>query len=92
MKGKRMFKCDKCGLCCMNVDKSKIYAELDRGDGICRYFDIKTKLCTIYDERPILCNIDKAYETFFKNSMSLEEYYKLNYESCKILKNENKEM
>ena len=28
-----MFECDSCGLCCMNIYKSEIYSELDRGDG-----------------------------------------------------------
>jgi len=32
-----MFKCDKCGLCCSNIGNSKIYKDLDRGDGVCKY-------------------------------------------------------
>lgn len=81
-----MFLCDKCGLCCMQVGKSELYQELDRGDGICRYFDDNTHLCTIYDERPLLCNIDMTYKQFFEKKMSLEEYYQVNYEYCKKIK------
>lgn len=51
-----MFICDKCGLCCMKIGESPIYSFLDRGDGICKYFDYDTKLCSIYDERPVMCN------------------------------------
>ena len=38
-----MFKCDCCGLCCCNLDKSSIYQDLDSGDGICKYFDENTR-------------------------------------------------
>lgn len=85
-----MFFCDKCGLCCMYVNESPIYSELDRGDGICKYFDCDTKLCSVYDNRPIICNIDKAYQLYFKDIMPLEEYYRLNYETCNMLKKRRK--
>ena len=83
---KSMFKCDKCGCCCSNLGASKIYSDLDRGDGICKFFDENTRLCSIYENRPLKCNIDKTYELLFKDKMTLEEYYRLNYESCKKLK------
>lgn len=79
-----MFKCDKCGQCCRNLRLSKEYTDLDRGDGICRYLD--GNLCSIYESRPLKCRIDDCYEMLFKESMSKEEYYRLNYESCNILK------
>lgn len=79
-----MFNCDCCGCCCRNVFKSEIYADLDRGDGVCKY--LVGNLCSIYDKRPLFCRIDECYELFFKNHMSLEEYYKLNSDVCKKLK------
>lgn len=79
-----MFQCDKCGACCRNLNLSPLYAELDRGDGICKY--LSGNLCTIYKERPILCRIDESYYAFFANSISKEEYYRLNYEACDKLK------
>ena len=85
-----MFICDCCGLCCMNLDKSSIYDDLNRGDGICVYFNEKTKLCTIYDNRPDKCNVDKIYELLYSDKLSKEDYYKLNYEACKKLKKEEK--
>lgn len=81
-----MFKCDCCGLCCMNLNMSEIYNDLNRGDGICKYFDIDTKLCTIYATRPEKCNVDRTYEKYFKEKISLDQYYELNYEACKRLK------
>jgi len=81
-----MFNCDKCGLCCTQLRESSIYHELDRGDGVCQFFDEETRLCTIYLNRPLLCNVDDAHETYFKCKMSREEYYRLNYEACSNLK------
>lgn len=83
-----MFKCDCCGLCCMQVVSSPLYYDLDRGDGICRYFNCKTKRCNIYGNRPIRCNVDGTYELYFKDKMTRDEYYKFNYEACEKLKRE----
>ena len=78
-----MFNCDKCGLCCMKINQSSIYLELDRGDGICKFFNLRDHLCSIYDNRPVICNIDKMYQMYFSTKLSLEEYYDLNYKACK---------
>ena len=86
-----MFQCDKCGLCCQQVGQSELYAWLDRGDGVCKYYDEQTKLCSRYDTRPLICNVDKAYQEYFKDEMSLEEYYMLNYKACQILKEKHRE-
>lgn len=85
-----MFECDRCGICCMNLQKSTLFADLDRGDGICRYFDIVSRLCTVYRDRPLKCNVDKSYDAYFIEKMSREQYYQLNYEACKNLKKEGK--
>ena len=42
-------------------------------------------LCSIYDNRPLLCRIDDSYDIYFKDIYTKEEYYKLNYEVCKKL-------
>lgn len=78
-----MFKCDCCGACCRNIDKSELYAELDRGDGVCKYLD--GNLCSIYAERPLLCRVDESYELYFSERYSLEQYYALNYKICREL-------
>ncbi len=78
-----MFKCDCCGECCRNLDKSDLYKELNRGDGVCKF--LMENLCSIYDNRPLLCRIDDSYDIYFKDRYTKEEYYKLNYEVCKKL-------
>lgn len=83
---KFVFVCNRCGLCCCNLDKSQLYKSLDRGDGVCRYYDEGTKLCMIYDKRPILCNVDVFYDKYLKNEISRHEYYNMNYKVCEELK------
>ena len=85
------FICDCCGLCCMNLNMSKLYDDLDRGDGVCKYLDINSKLCTIYDIRPEKCNVDKFYKRYFQCKMNIEEYYKLNYDTCNFFKQKKEE-
>ena len=81
-----MFLCDKCGLCCEHVNENLLGEGLDRGDGVCMHFDEKDHICSIYSERPIFCNVDKAYEKYFTNRCTREEFYKINYMSCEKLK------
>lgn len=83
-----MFRCDKCGECCKNLNKSDIYSFLDRGDGVCKY--LNRNLCSIYNERPLLCRVDESYFVFFKDTLSLEDYYKINYQFCNEFKKANK--
>lgn len=79
-----MFECDVCGHCCRNLDKSPIYLELDKGDGTCKY--LVGNLCSIYKNRPLICRVDESYEVFFKDTISIKEYYRLNCEACIRLK------
>ena len=81
-----MFNCSKCGLCCKQISKIPMFADLlDTEKGICKYFDEATNLCTIYDHRPVFCNVDESYRLFFSKKYSLKEYYEINYNACKNL-------
>lgn len=79
-----MFACDKCGQCCRNLRYSSLYVDLDRGDGVCKY--LQENLCSIYETRPLKCRVDESYHAFFEDFLEKEEYYKLNYAVCKLLK------
>lgn len=81
-----MYKCNKCGKCCKSLNLNKLYDNLNRGDGVCIYLDEENNLCKIYKDRPLICNIDKAYNEYFKYIYSKEEYYKINKEVCISLK------
>lgn len=78
-----MFPCSQCGQCCRHLKGVALYADLDRGDGVCRY--LKGNLCSIYKIRPLKCRIDESYELFFKDKMTREEFYELNLEVCRRL-------
>ena len=79
-----MFECDKCGECCRNLRMSDIYKHLDRGDGVCKFLD--GNLCSIYDERPIICRVDESYNLYFNNFYAYDEYCRLNKNACDALK------
>ena len=81
-----MFECNRCGLCCMNLARSILYSDLDRGDGVCRYYESSSKKCTIYEQRPLKCNVDKIYEIYAIDKMTREQYYQMNYVACEKLK------
>ena len=81
-----MFVCYKCGACCRNLHLSEIYADLNRGDGVCKY--LQGNLCSIYDKRPLVCRIDDAYDEWFSDILTREQYYQLNYDGCKLLRGE----
>jgi Fe-S-cluster containining protein len=72
-----------CGTCCQNIGGSALYGDLDDGRGVCRFFDEVTKLCTVYEKRPLKCRVEDCYETFFMEIMSKDDFYKINYQACK---------
>jgi len=82
----KTFQCTKCGVCCTRLDLSELYSFLNRGDGVCCYFDENSRLCTIYSERPELCNVELMYEKEFYKFFSKEEYLLENYKACELLK------
>jgi Fe-S-cluster containining protein len=56
-------------------------SEYDRGNGVCRYL-AKNNLCMIYSNRPIICNVEKMYDLYFKNIMIQEDYILGNLNAC----------
>ena len=83
--GREKFKCDKCGACCRHVGLAEETKFLDRGDGVCKYFNETNKTCIIENFKPDVCNIEKMYKKY-KDKMTWEEYLKANYEACEYLK------
>jgi Fe-S-cluster containining protein len=80
------FICDRCGSCCRSIGKSVLFADLDKGGGICGHLDEETNLCTIYNERPLFCDVEKAYEAYFADVVDIEEYFLMNRKACAVLK------
>jgi len=80
------FPCDQCGLCCQRLNLNALYKDLDRGDGTCQHFDEATLLCTVYAERPDICNIQIMHKTYFAQHYSQADFYTLNQKACEDLK------
>lgn len=66
----------------MGLNKSELTSKLHNGDGICFHLDREKKTCTIYEDRPYFCRIEEGYDNYFKDTMTKEEFYRLNYEAC----------
>lgn len=81
----RFFPCNQCGACCKSIRLSKITNWLDRGDGVCKYFDENQNTCTIYDNRPEVCNVQKMYEKHYAKQFSWDDFVILNQTSCEVL-------
>lgn len=80
----KSFPCTSCGACCKSIKGIDFLKEHDSGDGCCKYLD-ENNLCSIYEERPLLCNIDRAYAMIFSANYSKEEFYSINAEACNKL-------
>ncbi len=79
------FPCYKCGACCRQVNKANVEHNLDRGDGICRYFNEKTNLCDIYENRPDICRVDFMYKQHFSKIYNWNDFCEYNLKICEQL-------
>jgi Fe-S-cluster containining protein len=39
-------------------------------------------LCSIYETRPVVCNVEKTYEVYFSRVMSKQEFEQMNRKIC----------
>lgn len=81
-----MFPCERCGCCCRMIGNVLWAKHMALPSGICRYLDQQTNLCTIYDNRPVFCNVDRYYNLFLKNTMDKDVFYALNKKECLALR------
>lgn len=72
-----------------------LLSEFDRGDGTCKYYDDDTKLCTIYEDRPLICRIDDMFDEIpeVKEQFGTKlNYYQINHKICEKLKKMDKQL
>jgi Fe-S-cluster containining protein len=74
------FPCVRCGLCCRKLKTVPLLTGYDSGNGVCRY--LKNNLCSIYQNRPLVCNAEKMYASYFSGAMSEQEFVIANLEVC----------
>lgn len=92
------FKCSGCGLCCANLGKvidavkgrinptemDKMFIDFPypiNEDGSCSQQKDSGE-CSVYDDRPDVCNVEKMYETQYKPYMTKEQHYKEGNKIC----------
>ena len=80
-----MFPCSSCGLCCQNISNIQELKEFDLGNGVCKYFNIDTKLCQIYETRPDICRVDKMFDIKYYQYFTKDEFYTLNANACNAM-------
>lgn len=79
--------CDKCGICCRLfgvLELPEQYRALDDGTGKCRY--LAGNLCSIYPDRPPLCNSEWVYEHLYKECCTKNSYEEMCQKICEELK------
>jgi len=99
---KSTFKCTSCSACCKTVgsaiDNAKklqtksVISEMllsfphDLNDeGHCSKLD-ETGNCSVYDDRPDICNVEKMYEIHYsKYYPSKEAFYEAEHKACNVL-------
>jgi Fe-S-cluster containining protein len=82
-KNKKPFPCIHCGLCCRTLKNVPEAAHLHNGNGVCTY--LEGNLCTIYETRPLICNIEAMYVAYFRKAMTWTEFISMNIRSCIII-------
>ncbi|PJG83341.1 YkgJ family cysteine cluster protein [Caviibacterium pharyngocola] len=81
----KTFPCTACGKCCQRVNNSEQTAFLDRGDGVCKHFDMETKLCSIYETRPLVCRVEDYYKAHLAHLYSWDDFVEMNIQICNRL-------
>ena len=76
--------CDKCGLCCRMIKNVEVLKLLDRGDGVCIY--LNGNECSIYDNRPNICNSKYMFVHYFSKHMTVAEFVIKNQNACLEIK------
>ncbi len=71
------FPCTSCGLCCKNITGIIELVGFDAGNGVCKFLDLETNLCKIYESRPLICRVDKAHKKLYSH-IPLKEFYAKN--------------
>ncbi|WP_148872329.1 YkgJ family cysteine cluster protein, partial [Serratia marcescens] len=70
---------------CRHVGRASETQFLDRGDGVCRHYQTETKLCAIYETRPLICQVEKQYQLNYRHKYSWQAFITLNREACLVL-------
>ena len=90
------FECIECALCCKHLDRALDRAKnppwmqkaIDEfpwkpdATGACEKLD--GNRCSVYEDRPLLCNLERAHKELNMN-MTKAEWFTMNAQGCNIL-------
>ncbi|GAA9045861.1 YkgJ family cysteine cluster protein [Helicobacter pylori] len=82
------FPCTFCGLCCKNITGIDEFVGFDASNGVCKFLDLETNLCKIYESRPLICRVDEVRKKLYSHIL-LKEFYAKNTEICNALQEAN---
>ena len=74
------FNCTVCSACCMFIHKNWVGYEQFKEDGwitpsgACMNLDLATRRCTIYENRPAVCDVKKEYQ-MLRPPITLQQWY-----------------
>ena len=63
------------------VDHARLYADLDDGSGVCRFYEAASRRCLRYEDRPLKCRVPEGY-ALFQDVMTPEEYLAKTKQGC----------
>jgi Fe-S-cluster containining protein len=75
------YPCTSCGACC----RASPPPAFKRADGVCRHYDDATRLCGIYDTRPLVCRVREGYEQVYQPHFGLRAYWMAVADVCEAL-------
>lgn len=80
------FPCTKCGLCCHLAGMREDFPFDTLPDGRCSKLT-EEGLCSVYDDRPDICNLDRMYERYKEKepTVTKEDYHANQAEACNWL-------
>ena len=79
---KPKFPCTQCGACCKSIEGIDFLANYNENGRCNKLVDNR---CSIYDDRPLLCRIDEAYEQIFSPYITKQAFYEQNALACNQL-------
>lgn len=94
-------KCTMCGKCCMQMDKvieslpaiadiigiENAYFPYSHKNGVCEKLDIVTNMCAVYNNRPIICDIQRLSEVISeKAGQNIVDILNATQKACEYLK------
>ncbi len=68
-----------CGLCCKNITGIIELVGFDAGNGVCKFLDLETNLCKIYESRPLICRVDEAHKKLYSQMRALGLFLRNNF-------------